>query len=364
MPFYQARTHDLFGVGIDGVTALDCWGLGFAGFRGLQLAPGPYKRMGFTAMGAAVPDTPPYTFHFPDGNASIARMLVRKLVPDAVSGHTADDVVCATTDYDALDRDGAQVRIRLSSTVIAVEHAGSPETASTVDVTYRLAGTTYGVQARGVVMAGWNMMIPYVVPTLPAAQKEALHYGVKVPLVYTKVVLRNWHAFERLGVHSIEAPGMYHVSIDLDAPIDIGAYAATRSPDEPIVLRMLHTPCKPGLSERDQHRVGRAELLQTPYATFERTIREQLTRILGPAGFDADRDIAAITVNRWPHGYAYEYNPLWDPDSFFDGGVTPNMVARKPFGRITIANSDAAAAAYTDKAIDQAYRAVGELPAT
>jgi spermidine dehydrogenase len=104
--------------------------------------------------------------------------------------------------------------------------------------------------------------------------------------------------------------------------------------------------------------------LQTPFATFERNIRDQLARVLGPAGFDPERDIAAITVNRWPHGYAYEYNPLWDPDSFFDGGVTPNQIARKPFGRIAIANSDAAAAAYTDQAIDQAYRAVAELWAT
>ena len=362
LPFYAARTYDLFAVGIDGVTALDCWGLGFAGFSGMRLTPGAYKRMGFTAMGAATPDQPPYTFHFPDGNASIARMLVRKLVPGAFSGHSADDIMTATADYRALDHARAAVRIRLSSTVIAVEHAGAPETAQTVGVTYRRAGATSTVQAAAVVMAGWNMMIPYLVPTLPAAQRAALRYGVKVPLVYTKVVIRNWRAFERLGVHGIETPGMYHAGIELDEPVDIGTYRASRSPEEPIVLRLLRTPCKPGLSERDQHRVGRAELLRTPFATFEHNIRDQLARVLGPGGFDGERDIAAITVNRWPHGYAYEYNPLWDPDSFFDGGVTPNQIARKPFGRITIANSDAAAAAYTDKAIDEAYRAVHQLP--
>jgi spermidine dehydrogenase len=232
-----------------------------------------------------------------------------------------------------------------------------------VNITYVRAGTAFGVRASAVVMAGWNMMIPYVIPSLPDDQKEALHYGVKVPLVYTKVVLRNWQAFKTLGVSAIETPGMYHSSIELDMPIDVGAYRSSRSPDEPIVVRMLRTPCKPGLSERDQHRVGRAELLQTPFATFETNVRDQLTRVLGPAGFVADRDIAAITVNRWPHGYAYEYNPLWDPDSFFDGGITPKEIARRPFGRITIANSDAAAAAYTDQAIDQADRAVRELPA-
>ncbi len=211
-------------------------------------------------------------------------------------------------------------------------------------------------------MASWNMMIPYLIPALPADQKDALHYGVKVPLVYTRVAIRNWQAFVRLGVRGIETPGMYHSSIELDEPVDVGAYRASRTPAEPIVVRMLRTPCSPGLSERDQHRAGRAELLRTPFATFERNIRDQLARVLGPGGFDPVRDISAITVNRWPHGYAYEYNPLWDPDSFFAGGITPNVIARRRFGRVTIANSDAAAAAYTDQAIDQAYRAVHELP--
>ena len=81
--------------------------------------------------------------------------------------------------------------------------------------------------------------------------------------------------------------------------------------------------------------------------------------MLAPAGFDPARDIVAITVNRWPHGYAYEYNPLWDPE--WAPKDEPCVLARQPFGRITIANSDAAAYAYTDAAIDQAYRAVQEL---
>lgn len=239
---------------------------------------------------------------------------------------------------------------------------GPPATARAVDVTYVRDDIVYRARGSVVIMASWNMMLPYLIPALPAEQKDALHYGVKVPLVYTKVVIRDWQAFARLGVRGIDTPGMYHASIDLDEPVDIGAYRAARSPAEPVVLRLLRTPCRPGLSERDQHRVGRAELLETPFATFEGNIRDQLARVLGPAGFDGDRDIAAITVNRWPHGYAYEYNPLWDPDDFFTGGLTPNRIARRPFGRITIANSDAAAAAYTDRAIDEAYRAVNELP--
>ncbi len=359
--FYKTRTHDLFGVGIDGVTALDCWGLGFAGFRGLRLAAGPYPRMGFTAMGSATPNQPPYEFHFPDGNATIARGLVRTLVPGSLAGTTPESLVLAKLDYRTLDRPGNAVRIRLSSTVVSVRHRGDPATAAAVDVAYSRFGTSYGVRANHVVMATYNMLVPYVVPELPAPQREALRYGAKVPLVYSVVAIRNWHAFRRLGVKFISAPGMFHPQVRLDDPVDVGAYRSSADPSEPVLVRMLRTPCRPGLSERDQHRAGRAELLATSFETFEREIRDQLGRMLGPAGFDPARDIAGITVNRWPHGYAYEYNPLWDPDGFFDGGPTPKDVARRRFGRIAIANSDAAAAAYTDQAIDQAYRAVGEL---
>ena len=153
---------------------------------------------------------------------------------------------------------------------------------------------------------------------------------------------------------------MYHTEVDLDeTPADIGAYKSPKTPEQPVLVRMLRTPCKPGLPARDQQTAGRYDLLMASFETFERKIRDQLVRVLGAGGFDAARDIDAITVNRWPHGYAYEYNPLWDPE--WPEGQRPCDIARKPFGRITIANSDAAAAAYTDAAIDEAYRAVSEL---
>jgi spermidine dehydrogenase len=321
----------------------------------MQLERKPHPRVGFTPGGELI-DQPPYYFHFPDGNASIVRMLVRSLIPEAMSGHTAEDSVGARIDYQRLDHNSSSVRIRLNSTVVEVrEPAGSKE----VDVTYVSGKDAYSVSAKNVVMACWNMVIPFICPGLPDAQKEALRYGAKVPLVYTVVAVDNWRAFEKLGVHAIHSPGTYHSEVRLDQAVNIGSYKTSRSPDDPILIRMLRTPCKPGLSEREQHRVGRADLLTTSFETFERNIRDQLARVLGTGGFDPARDIEAITVNRWPHGYAYEYNWLWDPD--FPEGRRPCDIARKKFGRITIANSDAAAAAYTDQAIDQAWRAVNEV---
>jgi len=359
IPFYQPRTHGLYGVGIDAVSALDCWGIRFPGFQGMNLAPGPHRRMGFTAMGEATPDQEPYHFHFPDGNASIARMLVRAMIPNALSGQTAEDIVTAKADYRHLDKSDSPVRIRLSSTAVRVNHVGDAAVAKEVEISYAREKQVFTVRAKGVVLACWNMVIPYLCPELPEKQKEALKFGTKVPLVYSVVAVRDWKPFQTLGVRQVSAPGMYHTGVSLDQPINIGDYKCSKSPEEPILLRMTRTPCMPGLSERDQHKVGRAELLSATFESFERNIRDQLVRILGSAGFDPARDIEAITVNRWPHGYAYEYNPLWDPD--WPEGQRPCDIARVRFGRITIANSDAAAAAYTDQAIDQGYRAVNEL---
>ena len=205
-------------------------------------------------------------------------------------------------------------------------------------------------------------MIPYLCPELPEKQKEALHYLVKVPLVYGTVGIRNWLAFQRLGIQGVRAPGAYWDSVSLNAPINLGDYHSPKSPNEPILLHLSRTPCKPGLPAREQHKAGRMELLVTSFEDFERKTRDQLARILTPGGFDPAEDIQAITINRWPHGYGYEYNPLFDPN--WPEAERPNVIGRKKFGRIAIANTDSGATAYTDVAIDQAYRAVQELVST
>jgi len=357
IPFYQARTHGEWGVGIDAVSALDVWAFDFPGFQGLQLEPGSAPHMGYTAAGYA--DGGSYTFHFPDGNASIARLLVRKLIPDSVPGATAEDVVTARLDYSRLDRPQSPVRVRLNATVVRARHVGEAASATEVEIAYARDGALHSVRARDCVLACYNMMIPYLCPELPEQQKQALRYAAKIPLVYVSVGLSNWKPFKALGVAQVHAPGSYFSSLSLNQVVDIGDYRSSRSPEEPVLVHMQRAPVQPGLPERDQHRAGRFDILNTGFATFERNIRDQLGRILGPGGFDPARDITAITVNRWPHGYAYEYNPLFDPD--WPPGHEPHVIGRARFGRIAIANSDAGAAAYTDSAIDQAYRAVAEL---
>jgi spermidine dehydrogenase len=301
-----------------------------------------------------------YFFHFPDGNASIARLLVRRLTPSVIPGNSVTDVVTARANYARLDDAGWPVRIRLNSTAVKVKHVGDPATAKQVEVEYVKSDKLHRVRAKSCILACWHVVIPYICADLPDKQKEALASAAKVPIVYTNVVVRNWNSFKKAGANYIYAPGSYFTHMTLDLPVSIGDYQCSKSPDEPIVIHMVKTPCRPGLPARAQHLRGRMELFSTTYEDFERKIRDEMARALGPGGFDPARDIAAITVNRWPHGYAYEYNALFDK-FWLEGGETPCEAARKPFGRVAIANSDAGAYAYTDGAIDHGYRAVQEV---
>jgi spermidine dehydrogenase len=347
---FQTAPHGLYAVGIDAVSAWDCLQMEYPGFKGI----GPQSSK----------DSPeqaePYIFHFPDGNASVARLVVRSLIPGAVPGTTMEDVVTSRVNYARLDDSGSAVRIRLNSTAVRAKHVGDPYGAKQVEITYVRGGKAHKVRTSHCVLACYNMVIPYLCPEMPEKQKEALHYCVKLPLVYTNVQIRNWESFQKLGVSSMYAPGGYFNGASLDFPVSIGEYHFPSKPEEPCLLHLVRTPCKPGLSAKEQYRAGRYELMTTPFDVFERNIRDQLGRMLGGGGFDSARDIQAITVNRWPHGYAYEYNPLFEPLDRPDS-ERPCVMGRQPFGRIHIANSDADGHAYTNIAIDQGYRAVREI---
>ena len=333
---------------VDTTPALEAARRGSVGFDGLGLPKEDQFRQGS------------YTFHFPDGNASIARLLVSRLVPKAISGtHDMHTIGAAAVAYDKLDDHAEAVRIRLDSTVTRVAHDGPMENAGAVKIAYLHDGRMHLVRGRNVVLACYNAMIPKLMPELPAGQKEALAYSVKVPMLYTNVLIRRWTAFKQLGVASISAPGMYHPSSSLDSGTTVGGYRGVTTPDEPIVVHMVRNPNRPGLPRKDQNRLGQQELRTMTFQDFELAIRRQFARMLASTGFDPAADIVGIAVNRWPDGYAYTYDTLADPD--VPPEQRPHVIGRQRFGRITIANSDAGAAAFTNQAFDEAHRAVQEI---
>jgi len=299
----------------------------------------------------------PYIFHFPDGNAGVARSLVRSLVPGAIPGSTMEDLVTARADYAMLDRDGQNVRIRLNSTAVNVAHTPDQKY---VDVTYVNQGDVYRARGRHVVLACYNNMIPYLCDELPAQQAEAIKSATKVPFVLGNFAIRNWRAFEAAGVNTLYSPGnVYFKHLSLDFPVSMGDYRFSADPGQPIVVSAWFAPTVPGLPAREQYKAGRRRLYEMPFDDFESNIYSHLDAMLGPHGFEAERDIAAITLNRWSHGYAYEYEEIGTPAGW-GRNAGPHIAGRARIGRISIANSDSEAYAYVDGAIDAAHRAVAE----
>ena len=304
--------------------------------------------MGFTPVPA-----PPWIYHrhFPDGNSSLARGMVKHMIPHVGPGTNAEELIKSKFNYAELDNSSNTVRVRLNSTAVHVEHDGSPGSATEVFVRYVNDGKEYQVKGKGVVMACYNNAIPHIVPNLPAAQETELSKSMRSALIYTSVGLRNWRAIKDIGMGFAMCFGSLHQSVMMDFPVSMGGYEFTKTPDDPCVIQMISLPFgTEGAPLSTQVQEARWEMLSRDFSFYEDSIRTQLTGMFPAHLFDFDTDVTSISVNRWAHGYA----------SSIGGGNT--TTARQPFGRITIANSDSQPSANSFAAMRQARRAVDELP--
>ena len=354
LAFVQKWSHGVWSIGADALPAWMAWLEEYPGFAGMDIG-----HSGEETEQASGGD-----FYFPDGNASIARLLVRKLIPEVAPGHTMEDVVTARFDYSRLDLADNPTRIRLNSTAVALGHRNGNLDAD-VEITYVTGAEARTITSRQVVWAGYHAMLPHICPDVPEQQAAALGSSVRSPLVYTNVLVRNWQSLARQGFRRAYCPGSFFQTIMPAHPVSMGDYRFAQSPDEPMILHMQHIPLSPGLPAVEQFRAGRETLLATSFETFERNVRDQLGRMLGPAGFDPARDIAGITVNRWPHGYAYSVDPesgdvAWWTD-WWQHERRPWVDARQRIGNIAFAGTDAASNAMTESAIEEAHRAVHGL---
>ncbi|MEU0563782.1 FAD-dependent oxidoreductase [Nonomuraea sp. NPDC005983] len=363
--FCRTMSSDEWAYGTQAFGAIDAWGSAsgwdYPGFQGLGLDPGRPSRFNSPSLKKAWGARDLDVHHFPEGNQALVRMMLGRMIPGFAGSATMDGVTTAAFDYGRLDRPGNRVRFRLSSPVVSVRNDGRPDTATTATVGYFDGHAVRTVRAGAVIMACWNAVIPYLVPELPAEQKQALSRAVKMPLLYATVQLRDWRAWQRAGVRRARWTGAYWCVTELDHPVSVPGYSCPREPGQPVLAHLVAAPCQSELGPAEGAVAGRRALLRTPYSHLEYTVRDQLTRLLGADGFDPARDIEAITVNRWGHGYAPEYCRPWN--RFYPDGPFPAETARRRFGRIAVANSDSVPAAYADAAITAAHRAVAELSA-
>ncbi|MCP4903904.1 MAG: NAD(P)-binding protein [bacterium] len=343
-------------VGTDSISILEAIksgmpGLGLLGPEALEAL----KSSGFFMEGVDF-------IFMPDGNASFARQIVRRLIPEAAPGETVEDLIDTRFDYSQLDRADHNVRLRLNSTVLNVVNEATKDGADrSVSVSYVQDGKALRVKAKHCILACYNGIIPHICPQLPDEQKQNLAYGVKSPLIVAHVLIRKASPFQKAGGEVYMCPDSYFALVTPAFGMDLGNYKTPTGPDDPLVVYMLTSPPVENdgtQTTRDLYRLGRHQLLATSFEDYEKTIREQLTGLFAATGFDADRDIEAITVNRWSHGYAYGYSDLYDPE--WPEGEAPHELGRMPLGRISLAGSDTHADAHLNGAVDAGWRAVQE----
>ena len=294
---------------------------------------------------------------FPDGNASVARLLVQKMIPGVAPGMKGfEDVAIARFNYGALDQADQSTRIRLNSTAVGVR-----EVDDYVQIDYVQQGKPLRITANHCVLACYNNLIPALCPEMSDAQKSGLGYGVRVPFVYANILLENGRAFSELGVKMTQCPYDPFQWVSAAPTVTSGGYEPPRGPDDPMVVFMMASPTPADGTEgttRDLLRLGRHKIYASTFDDYEQQIREQLQKMLGKYGFNHEADIKAITVNRIPHGYAYWYWGLDDPE--WEEGQAPHEIGRQQFGRISIANTDSEVTPLMNAAFDAAHRAVEE----
>ena len=321
------------GLGSDAASAL------FALKSGL---PGFDKGFGDAALYRFSPDDRKAEgcFSFPGGNDAVYRLLLKRVMPAALSGGDSfEEIHDAPYQFENFDRKGERFRLRLSATAVLVEHQGEPDRADMVRVAYEKDGRIYLVRARGVVSAAGGWVNKHIIRDLPEAHKNAFGEFIYGSNMIVNVALRNWKFLAKLGISAFHYFGSDGLGAfgNIKHPMAIGAEQSDFDPEKPVVMTFYIGFPKPGLPAREQAAQIRWALLSKSYADIEQAMRRQMTKMFAEAGFDAARDIAGITVNRWGHSYI-----VCPPGFFFgaDGKDAPLDVVKRRFGRIAFGHAE------------------------
>ena len=291
---------------------------------------------------------------FPDGNHTLARSLLKKLIPDAISGSSdIASLVSASLSPERFDHPDNTVRLRLNTMVADARHTGKDQ----VEIVCMSHGHSRPVRlsANHLIMTGWGPVTRRIIPELPTEQTEALKHYNQASLLYINLLLRNWRPMAEIGVDQMLWPGGYGTWMQISDPVRIGQYQPEYHPDQPIGFRIHKVLTKPGRPAREQLSLNRMELERQSFQDIEKEVRSEMNRLFGSHGFDARRDILALHVNRWAHGYAFFHDP--QPSGKLNESF---QIGRRQLGRISFAGSDAGGRANTQNAMIQGLRAAQE----
>jgi spermidine dehydrogenase len=296
---------------------------------------------------------------FPGGNATILRHFVKAVIPDAIQGpRTFEAIANNPVDLSALDRPGAQNRMRLSATAVRVSHEGDPKSADLVSVVYEKGGQLYRVRAKGAALCIGSWVAKHIVTDLPSDYQAAFDQFFYGPTLIVNVALRNWRFLDKLGFASARWFDGFGFYSTIRHPMVVGNRAAPFDPDKPIVMTFYVPQHRTDLPLPAQGSAGRATMFGTSYATYEQQIVAHMQRIFSPGGFNARRDIAGIVLNRWGHA---RMSPA--PGFYFGkpGMPSPLAVLRQPFGRIAFGNSELSGAQNWPGAVAEGKRAITQV---
>jgi len=294
-------------------------------------------------------------FSYPGGNTGIFRHIIKYLMPDAITGGKEFEAILYNDiDFKALDRPENSISIRLNSTAIAVQHVGEADTSEYVNITYHQNGKVKNIKSKSVVMGIGGWVAQKIIPDLPEPIVKAYDEFYNGPILTVNVAVRNWRFLDKLGISSGRIFEGFGNFFSIRRPMITGQYTQPYDPEKPIALTFYVPFNKPGYSIKEQGQLGRLEMLNKSYAEYEQLIVEQMTAMFSTAGFDAERDIAGIILNRWGHAYI---SP--QPGFHFgkDGNQAPREIVRKGFGRIQFGHSELTGYMSHTRALNEGSRA-------
>ena len=337
----QPRVIKLLSITLTTTAGMGCDAIS-ARYAMMSALPGFDKGFGDKSLYRVSPDDKEIAgiFSFPGGNDAIYRLMLKKVLLNAISGgKTFEEIHDSAYQFEHFDNPHNPVRIRLNSTAVRVEHDTDPDRAKSVTVYYQKDGKIYRVKAKGVVSAIGGWVNKHIIQGLPDEYEEAFGQLVHGSNMIVNVALRNWKPMAKLGVsacHFFTSDGLGGYC-NIRRPMVFGDNQPPLDPEKPVVLTFYVGFSKPGLPAKEQAAAIRWELMSKSYAEIEASVRQQLTTMFGSLGFNDEKDIAGIVVNRWGHSYLAAIPGFFHGN---DGKTALQQVITRPFGRIAFGHSE------------------------